>query len=114
MILCLENSSHKDIFFAGGSTNYDLKSGTAEIFAVTFNEELNLITSRTLNSSLGKSMGVTCIKKMDQGDTLFLGTNRSLFVVEFTGMKFEILKVVENLHSCNSFFEISFSDDQLR
>jgi hypothetical protein len=31
---------------------------------------------------------------------LYVGTNKALFVVEWTGSHFEILNKVENIHSC--------------
>lgn len=99
-LLCLETSTDESIFFGGGGTHYNMKNGTAKLFAFTFNENMDLISTLSLPSEKDKTMGVTTIKRMPRSDVLFVGTHRSLFVVEWTGSHFEILSEVIDIHSC--------------
>ena len=100
-ILCLETSTYKDVFFAGGGTHYNMKKGYAKIFAISFNEKLETINSLVLQGSTQRtSMGVTSIKRVKNTNICLLGANSTLFVVNFDGCKFEIINKIEEIHSC--------------
>jgi hypothetical protein len=86
-ILCLESARQKDIFFAGGGTEFKLKNGKAKLFALSFDEEVKMKTSVILDSS--SSMGISCMKRIRDSDVLILGTNGSLFLVQYLYESFE-------------------------
>ena len=109
-LLCLDTSVDDKLFFGGGGTQYNMKNGIAKIFAFTFDENMDLISELCLPSEKVRTMGVTCMKRMDDVDVLFVGTNRVLFVVEWTGSHFEILNRVEDVHSCKNSIFVDFSD----
>lgn len=79
-----------------------MKNGLARLNAFTFNENLDLISSINLKSDVKRTMGVTTLKRMAKTDLLFVGTNSSLFIVEWTGSKFLLINKVENIHSCKN------------
>lgn len=102
----METSIDSNIVFAGGSDQVDIGQGIAKIFSLTFDEDISYINSLELPSSNMNTMGVSDIKRMVDRDVLFVGTNSSLFVVEWTGTHFEILNHIEDIHTCkkSSFF----------
>jgi hypothetical protein len=102
----MDTSLNEEVFFGGGGTEYNMKDGIARIYAFSFNENLDTISTINLKSDIKKTMGVTTMKRMDKTDVLFVGTNSSLFVVEYTGSKFTVLNKVENIHSCKTPFLI--------
>ena len=99
-ILCMETSIDNNIVFAGGSDQIDIGQGIAKIFALTFDEDVSYINSMELPSSNMNTMGVSDIKRMIDRDVLFVGTNKSLYVIEWTGTHFEILNHIESIHTC--------------
>lgn len=96
----METSIDANIIFAGGSDNMDLSQGVAKLFALTFDEDVSYINSLVLPNTKVKTMGVADIKRMVDRDVMYVGTNSSLFVVEWTGTHFEILNQIEDVHSC--------------
>lgn len=96
----MDTSLNSEVFFGGGGTEYNMKNGIARLYAFSFNENLDTIATLNLKSDIKRTMGVTTMKRMSKTDVLFVGTNSSLFVVEWTGSKFVKLNKVENLHSC--------------
>lgn len=108
----METSSDDNIFFCGGSSQFELTNGVAKLFALTFDEDIDFICDVTLPNNIINTMGVSDIKRMgnkdDKGfgdsDVLFCGTNAAIFVVEWTGSHFVILTQVEEIHSCKFFF----------
>lgn len=96
----METSTDDDIVFAGGGSHYDLTKGIAKIFALTFDEDIDLIADIILPNNLVQTMGVSDIKRVPDLDVLFVGTNGAIFVVEWTGSHFAILNQVEQIHSC--------------
>ena len=77
-----------------------MKKGLAKIFAISFNEKLETITSLVLPSSSKRSMGITSIKRIAETNVCLLGANSTLFVVNFDGCKFEVVNRIEDIHSC--------------
>ena len=104
----METSTNENIFFAGGSTDYILKNGIAKICALTFDENVDVISDLVLPISGTNSMGVSDMKRMKDRDVLFTGVKSTLFVVEWTGSHFVVLNQIENIHTCKQF--IIFND----
>lgn len=105
-ILCVESARQKEVFFAGGGTKFKLKNGKAKLFAIGFDEQLDLKTSLVLNAgnSGNSSMGISCMKRVKDSDTLLAGTNGNLYVVKFNyhsagNCNFELLSTVSDIHS---------------
>jgi hypothetical protein len=105
-ILCLESARQKEIFFAGGGTKFKLKNGKAKLFALGFNETMELKSSIELDTqgANNSSMGISCMKRIKDTDTLMVGTNGSLYVVNFTYISdsnngFQIVCTVPDIHS---------------
>lgn len=96
----METSVDDDIIFAGGGTQYDLTKGVAKLFAITFDEDIDFITDLTLPNNLIHTMAVSDIKRKENTDVLFVGTNAAIFIVEWTGSHFEILNQIEDIHTC--------------
>lgn len=108
----METSSDDNIFFCGGSSQFELTNGVAKVFALTFDEDIEFICDIVLPNNIVNTMGVSDIKRMrnyggrsdyDGGyerDVLLCGTNAAIFVVEWTGSHFVILSQVEEIHSC--------------
>jgi hypothetical protein len=96
----MDTSMNSEIFFGGGGSEYNMKNGIAKLYAFSFNENLDVVSTINLKSDIKRTMGVTTLKRMAKTDLLFVGTNSSLFVVEWTGSKFLMLNKVENIHSC--------------
>lgn len=101
-ILCMETSSDDNIFFAGGSSQFELTKGVAKVFAMTFDEDIDFICDIVLPNNIVNTMGVSDIKRMKGTDVLFCGTNAAIFVVEWTGSHFVILHQIEEIHSCKN------------
>ena len=99
-VLCMETSTDDNIFFAGGSSQFELMKGVAKVFCMTFDEDVDLICDLTLPNNLVNTSGVSDIKRKPGTDILFCGANASLFVVEWTGSHFVILTQLEEIHSC--------------
>ena len=98
---CLENCS-KDtgIFFAGGTTNMEIKNGAAVLQAISFDASLMLIDELELKSgnNLNRQM-VSALTRTADLDVLYAGVNQAVFVVEWTGTHFCILNYVDEIHS---------------
>lgn len=96
----METSIDDKFLFAGGSSEFDLKKGTAQLYALSFDENLKKISHLELKSGSILTMGVSKIKRISDRDVLYVGTNSCLFVVEWKHYKFSILNHVEQIHSC--------------
>lgn len=99
-ILCMETSMDDNIFFAGGSSQFELTKGVAKVFALTFDEDVDFICDIVLPNNIVNTMGVSDIKRMKGTDVIFCGTNAAIFVLEWTGSHFMILHQIEEIHSC--------------
>lgn len=102
-ILSLESSLDDGLVFAGGSTHEDISKGQAKLFALTFDENLQMVDEielRSNNPAAGSKWGVTCLRRFIDRDVLIAGVYQGIFVVEWTGTHFCILNIVEDLHSC--------------
>lgn len=97
-----------NIFFAGGSSQFELTKGVAKVFAITFDEDIDYICDIVLPNNIVNTMGVSDIKRMKGTDVLFCGTNAAIFVVEWTGSHFVILHQIEEIHSCKFHFKYKF------
>ena len=95
----MDTSVDDNIFFAGGSSQFELTKGVAKVFAITFDEDIDLITDITLPNNIVNTMGVSDMNRMKGVDVLLVGTNAALFVVEWTGSHFVILHQIEDIHS---------------
>jgi hypothetical protein len=102
----METSTDDKIFFAGGSSQFELTQGVAKIFAFTFDEDIDFICDLVLPNNIINTMGVSDIKRMDDTDVLFCGTNAAVFVVEWTGSHFVILTQVEEIHTCKKICKV--------
>ena len=89
-----------NIFFAGGSSQFELTKGVAKVFALTFDEDIDFICDIVLPNNIVNTMGVSDIKRMKGTDVIFCGCNAAIFVVEWTGSHFVILHQIEEIHSC--------------
>jgi hypothetical protein len=96
----METSTDDNIFFAGGSSQFELTKGVAKIFAMTFDEDAEYITDIVLPNNIVNTMGVSDLHRMGNIDVLVAGTNAAVFVVEWTGSHFIILHQIEEIHSC--------------
>lgn len=99
----METTTEDSVFIAGGGTHYSMKNGTAKLFAFSFDENMDIISTLNLPSKSEKTMGVTVLKRMRKTDVVFAGVHRSVFVVEWTGSHFEILNEIIGIHSCKFF-----------
>lgn len=91
------------LVFAGGSTQADISRGQAKLFALTFDENLQMVDEielRSNNPAAPSKWGVTCLRRFIDRDVLIAGVYQGVFVVEWTGTHFCILNIVEDLHSC--------------
>lgn len=95
----MDTSTDDNIFFAGGSSQFELTKGVAKVFAITFDEDIDLITDITLPNNIVNTMGVSDMNRMKGVDVLLVGTNAALFVIEWTGSHFVILHQIEDIHS---------------
>ena len=100
-VLCLETSLDDGLLFAGGSTNQDLTQGQAKVFAITFDEQMNLVDSMELRAGNTSKWGVSSIRRFIDKDVLVVGTYQAVFIVEWTGSHFCLINYVEDLHSCS-------------
>ena len=75
----MDTSLNPDVFLGGGGSEYNMKDGEARLYAFSFNENLETLATINLRSD---------IKRIANTDVLYVGTNASLFVVEWTGSKF--------------------------
>lgn len=96
----METSTDDNIFFAGGSSQFELTRGVAKLFAITFDEDIDYICDIVLPNNIVNTMGVSDINRMKGTDVLITGTNAAIFVVEWTGSHFVILHQIEEIHSC--------------
>jgi len=98
---CLENcSKDSGIFFAGGTTNMEVKKGSAVLQAISFDSSLTLIDELELKSgnNLNRQM-VSALTRTGDLDVLYAGVNQAVFVVEWTGTHFCILNYVDEIHA---------------
>jgi hypothetical protein len=108
-ILCMETSTDDNIFFAGGSSQFELTKGVAKVFAITFDEDVDYICDIVLPNNIVNTMGVSDINRMKRTDVLIVGTNAAIFVVEWTGSHFVILHQIEEIHSCKNYLGLFFN-----
>jgi hypothetical protein len=99
----MDTSKDDNIFFAGGSSQFELTKGVAKLFALTFDEDVDYICDIVLPNNIVNTMGVSDINRMKNMDVLIVGTNAAIFVVEWTGSHFVILHQIEEIHSCKFF-----------
>jgi hypothetical protein len=90
----MEISHDKNVWFAGG---YNLERSSAVISAIGFNKNLNIIKTIAL-IEYGLE-ACTVIKRMPHNDTLVVGGLKKILVINWTGSDFEIVKVLDNVHS---------------
>ena len=60
----METSSDDNIFFCGGSSQFELTNGVAKVFAMTFDEDIDFICDVVLPNNIVNTMGVSDIKRM--------------------------------------------------
>ena len=111
-VLCLENSIDTKLFFGGGGTDFEIEKSTAMLFAIGFDESMEVISEIELNfdesDEDGESFAVFSIKRLEGRDTMIAGVHRGIFVVEWTGSHFEIIRTMNFLHSCKKFGFLGF------
>jgi hypothetical protein len=93
----MEISHDRNVWFAGG---YNLERSSAVISALGFNKNLNIIKTLVL-SEYGLE-ACTVIKRIPQNDTLIVGGLKKMLVINWTGSDFDIIKVINNVHSSKS------------
>jgi hypothetical protein len=91
------------LLFAGGSTHTERSEGIPKLYAITFDEQLQVVDSLNLIlPSAPPKAAVFSLRRYPESDVLLAGVFQTLFVVEWTGTHFAILNVVEELHTCKS------------
>ncbi len=75
---------------------------SATLFAMSFDEAMDEIQRINLVSPGEDENLLMYIKRKEETDVLFCGTNGSLFVVEWTGSHFEILTSIQTIHTCKT------------
>jgi hypothetical protein len=98
----MDISYNRGTWFAGGSTPRTQSGRTSAILtACSLNRNLGVIRSKVLDQY--GLQAVTAVKRMPSNDDLIVGGFRKLLVVNWTGMDFNVLKVVDNVHSGKPF-----------
>jgi hypothetical protein len=94
-------------WFAGGSSSA-VGRGGAVISAVGLNRNLNKI--RTQNLDQYGLQAVTAIKRMPMNDDLVVGGFQKMLIVTWTGIDFQVNKVIENVHTSKKPLQNSISN----
>ena len=76
------------------------------LFAIGFDESLEVIKEIELtfeeDGEDGESFAVFSLKRLENRNTVVAGAHRGIFVVEWTGSHFEIIRSMNFLHSCKN------------
>jgi len=99
----METSDDSRIFYGGGSTHFELQKGSATIFALSFDENIEFIQERIIDipDVPGPSTkGISCMRRIPETEVLILGVNTAVIIVEWTGEHFELLGCVPEIHTC--------------
>ncbi len=95
----MELSLDKSIVFCGGNTQPDSKTKrtTAVLSAIAFERDLKVIHEIELKD-LDPTV-VFCIKRANNENILFAGCMKSVFILEWKDMRFEMLMIAVDLHT---------------
>lgn len=100
----LECSISGDVFFVGGSTSKDLSSSDAVLFAVSVESgDFEVLDDLVMREEGEQKMGVTSLRRDRDRDVLYAGVFQDIFIVEWSGSNFIVLRVIDNIHSCKVF-----------
>ena len=94
---CLEVSLSEDVLFVGGGDNSDLEA-VAYLIAFDMKAGMKLAQYAKFPKETGFGL-VSVIKRHPNSDTLFLGTQKYIVVVEWDGSEFKIISQFENFSS---------------
>lgn len=92
------------MFFVGGSTSKDLSSSDAVLFAVSVESgDFEVLDDLVMREEGEQKMGVTSLRRDRDRDVLYAGVFQDIFIVEWSGSNFIVLRVIDNIHSCKVF-----------
>jgi len=98
---CLEHALEDGLFFLGGATDSNLKESDAKLLAVSFDKNMAVLDELIIRDQSEKKMAVTTMRRDRKRNVLYCGVYQDIYIVEFTGTHFCILKCIDNIHSCN-------------
>lgn len=95
----MELSFDKSVVFCGGNTqpNTSTKRTTAVLAAIGFQRDMKVIHEIELKDE--DPTVVFCIKRASNENIIFAGCMKSVFILEWKDMKFEMLMVAVGLHT---------------
>lgn len=96
---CLENCIEEGIFFVGGATDSNLKESDAKVLAITFDKNMTVLDELIIRDQSEKKMAVTSMRRDRKRNVLYCGVYQDIYIVEWTGSHFCILKCIDNIHS---------------
>jgi len=100
----MEPSVDKRYVFCAGTTGKD-KAGVSEgmLAAIKFDRSLAVVCEQRLDGVVAQAC--TAMKRFKNRDDLVVGCFKKILFVRFTGNKFDILNVVDNVHSSKEIFD---------
>lgn len=99
MVYALEPSIDDRYVFCAGTTatNATSSQSMSMISAITFDRALKVVAERALDNP--NIRACTAMKRFKNRDDLVVGGYRDMLIVRFTGTSFEILNLIQNIHS---------------
>ena len=99
MLYCMEPSTDKSLVFCGGTTGRNTPNGVSQgtLAAITFSKDLKLVSQLVLEKQ--NIQACTAMKRFKDRNDLAVGCFKHLLIVRFTGTKFDVLNIIENIHT---------------
>jgi hypothetical protein len=97
---CMETSLNEDVLFMAGE-----RSGKGVVAALTFDLELNVVTSALVDADIGRCSSVSAIRRFVGTDWLILGGQNLIFIYAYSNKEFKMMKFIE-VPGCQTVAEI--------
>jgi hypothetical protein len=92
----IEDSKDMGVFFAAGNSVATKKS---KLWAVGYSSEFKILDSIDLVMAGSGNLNISSMRRCKDKDVIFVGTAKSVFVVEWTGTHLCLINIVQDINS---------------
>ena len=98
---CMEASLDSSLVFIGGGTEAKAtQTSDAVLYAVTFDRQMQKIDKLLLTDATESKRAISCLRRDPTKNILYAGVFQDVYLIEWTGSHFCVLRSLDNLHSC--------------
>jgi hypothetical protein len=108
---CLEISFEQDVVFLGGADYPKNSPGVGFLYALTFDSNLHVIECHQFTKEKNIT-GISCMRRHEAGNVLFVGCNESILVIVWTELRFFVVQRIPN-NSLNPVLDLAFQEGLL-